>query len=154
MPPIDWSKPGDPLANIGSGDPLANVGSGDPLRGKRGLRQKKADFDEAAGNRARRAADRSEAAAEARSTTATPQRAAPAIKHLPSTSLPSPTLEELQARVSRADKLLAGGLPAGERLKVAKLRLLDQTGILLRQRVPNFDARMAERHAAVAGKTK
>lgn len=53
-----------------------------------------------------------------------------------------PTLKELQGRVKDADKLLASGsLPAADQLKVAKLRLLDQLGVVLRQRRPDFDQR-------------
>lgn len=58
-----------------------------------------------------------------------------------------PTLKELQERVRQADRLLAGPLPPEHRLKVAKLRLLDQMGILLRQKVPHFDAYCAVRAA-------
>ena len=59
-----------------------------------------------------------------------------------------PTLKELLARRGRADKLLAENLPAADRLKVAKLRLLDEAGILLRQRVPDFDERQAKKDPA------
>jgi hypothetical protein len=56
-----------------------------------------------------------------------------------------PTMKELQARRTRADRLLAGNLSGADRLKVAKLRLLDEAGIMLRQKVPDFDARMAKK---------
>lgn len=55
-----------------------------------------------------------------------------------------PTMNELLARRARADKLLAGNLPAADRLKVAKLRLLDQLGVMIRQRVPDFDEKKAK----------
>lgn len=50
-----------------------------------------------------------------------------------------PTLSDLQAQVKRGKKLLAGELPDGDRMKVAKLTLLAQAGVLLRQRTPDFD---------------
>jgi hypothetical protein len=45
------------------------------------------------------------------------------------------TLEELQERVKQADSLLAKDLLPEDRLRVAKLRLLDQVAILLRRKM-------------------
>jgi hypothetical protein len=50
-----------------------------------------------------------------------------------------PTLTELQARVEKADALLAKNLSPEDRLKVAKIRALDQVGIILRQKHPELD---------------
>lgn len=50
-----------------------------------------------------------------------------------------PTLTELQDRVKKGKKLLAGELASGDRTKVAKLTLLAEMGVMLRQKVPDFD---------------
>lgn len=50
-----------------------------------------------------------------------------------------PTIKELQAKVEAANKLLAGKLPPGHRLRVAQLRLLDQQKIALRKKDPELD---------------
>lgn len=50
-----------------------------------------------------------------------------------------PTKSELLSRIKKADALLAGDLPPGDRAKVSKLRLLDQVGVMIRQRRPDFD---------------
>ena len=50
-----------------------------------------------------------------------------------------PTLNDLQARVEQADGLLARSLSPEDRLKVAKLRALDQAAIMLRQKHPDLD---------------
>lgn len=51
------------------------------------------------------------------------------------------TSPELLARIKDADNLLSQDLPAGDRAKVAKLRLIDQLRMNLRQRRPDFDSR-------------
>jgi hypothetical protein len=46
------------------------------------------------------------------------------------------TLKELQARIEQADRLLAKKLPVEERLRIAKLRYLDQASVRLRLKFP------------------
>jgi hypothetical protein len=51
-----------------------------------------------------------------------------------------PSIKQLQARVDSASRLLAkDDLPKGARLRIAKLKLLDQAGITLRQKFPQLD---------------
>jgi hypothetical protein len=50
-----------------------------------------------------------------------------------------PSLKELQARIKKADKLLAKRLPLEERLRIEKLRYLDLANARLRARFPELD---------------
>ena len=59
-----------------------------------------------------------------------------------------PTTKELQGRIKQASDLLGRkDLPAEDRLKVAKLRLLDQLGVAIRQKRPDFDDRATPKEA-------
>jgi hypothetical protein len=50
-----------------------------------------------------------------------------------------PSIKQFQARIDSANRLLAKKLPPGHRLRIAKLKLLDQIGITLRQKFPELD---------------
>jgi hypothetical protein len=50
-----------------------------------------------------------------------------------------PSIKQFQARIDSANRLLAKELPPSHRLRIAKLKLLDQIGITLRQKFPELD---------------
>jgi hypothetical protein len=49
------------------------------------------------------------------------------------------TTKELQARIDQANQLLKQKLPPKDRMRVANLRLLDQTRLSLREKFPELD---------------